>query len=365
MVNYVEQIKEFEDELKKTKYNKRTQHHIGLVKAKIANLREKQRTRSKSKGKSHGYDVRKTGDGTVIIVGYPSVGKSTLLNKLTNANSKVGQYAFTTLTVVPGLMEYKHAKIQVLDVPGVIRGAASGIGRGKEVLSVMRNADMALILVDVNYPEHLNFLKKEIYESNLRLNEKKPFIKIKKTPKNGIRIGTTVRLTKIKEETIKAILNEFKITNADVLIRDNITDEQLIDAIESNKVYIPSITVLNKIDSVETKKLQEVMKKTNADLAVSAEKGINISELKEIIFKRLDLMRIYMKEPSKKADMDVPLIIFSGSTIKSVCEKLHKDFVSKFKFARVWGKSAKYEGQKIVNLRHKLMDNDILELRMR
>lgn len=365
MVNYPEEIKRFEEELRKTKYNKRTQHHIGLVKAKIAKLREKQATRSKSKGKTKGYDVRKTGDGTAILVGYPSVGKSTLLNKITNANSKIGEYDFTTLTVIPGLMKYKHAKIQVLDVPGVIRGAASGTGRGKEVLSVMRNADLALILIDVNYPKHLKFLKKEIHDSNLRLNEKKPFIKIKKTAKNGIRIGTTVKLTKLKEETIKAILNEFKITNADVLIRDNITDEQLIDAIEDNKVYIPSITVINKIDSVEPEKVQEVMKKTKADLAVSAEKNMNMNELKGIIFKKLDLIRIYMKEPNKKADLEVPLIIFKGSTIKNVCEKLHKEFVDKFKFAKIWGISAKYDGQKIVKLQHKLIDKDILELRMR
>jgi len=365
MVNYPEQIKRFEEELRKTKYNKRTQHHIGLVKAKIARLRERQAVRASSKGKTKGYDVRKTGDGTVIIVGYPSVGKSTLLNKITNANSKVGEYAFTTLDVVPGLMKYKHAKIQILDVPGVIRGAASGTGRGKEVLSVMRSADMALILVDVNYPEHLEFLKKEIYDFSLRLNEKKPFVKIKRTARNGIRIGTTVKLKKLTKETITAILKEFKINNADVLIRDQITADQLIDAIEGNKEYIPAVVVLNKIDTVEPKKIKDVMQKTKADLAVSSEKGVNMDKLKELIFKKLDLMRVYMKEPGKPADMEVPLIIFNGAKIKDVCNKLHKDFVDQFKFARVWGKSAKYDGQKILKLIHKLEDNDVLELRMR
>jgi len=365
MVNYPEQIKRFEEELRKTKYNKRTQHHIGLVKAKIARLKERQAKRTKSKGKRTGYDVRKTGDGTVIIIGYPSVGKSTLLNKITNANSKIGEYDFTTLEIVPGLMKYKHAKIQILDVPGVIKGAASGKGRGKEVLSVMRTADLTMILIDVNHPEHLGFLKKEIYDSGLRLNEKKPFIKIKKTERNGIRVGTTVRLTKLTKETISGILKEFKINNADVLIRDNITADQLIDAIEANKIYIPAITVVNKIDTVDNKKLREAMNKTKADIAVSGEKGSNTGKLKEIIFKKLDLIRLYMKEPNKKPDMDVPLIIFNNAAIRDVCNKLHKDFISKFKFARVWGKSVKYGGQKIVKLTHKLADNDVLELRMR
>jgi len=105
-----DKIKEFEHELSTTKYNKKTQHHIGLVKAKIANLKKKELVRSASKGKKEGYSVRKTGDGTVIMLGFPSVGKSTLLNKITNANSPIGSYDFTTLSVIPGTMEYKHAK---------------------------------------------------------------------------------------------------------------------------------------------------------------------------------------------------------------------------------------------------------------
>ena len=130
-VDYNEQIKEFEEELKKTKYNKKTQHHIGLVKAKIAKLRERQESRGKGGKKGEGYSVRRSGDATVLLLGFPSAGKSTLLNALTNAESETGAYAFTTLTVIPGTLEYKHAKIQVLDVPGIVKGASDGTGRGK------------------------------------------------------------------------------------------------------------------------------------------------------------------------------------------------------------------------------------------
>ena len=107
-----------EEELSKTKYNKRTQGHIGLVKAKIAQLKEKQVQRRKGKGKTEGYTVRKSGDSTVIMIGFPSVGKSTLLNKLTNAQSATASYAYTTLTVIPGMLNYRGAKIQILDVQG-------------------------------------------------------------------------------------------------------------------------------------------------------------------------------------------------------------------------------------------------------
>src|SRR3989344_3138041 len=147
MADYTKQIKDLQDELKKTKYNKATQGHIGIVKAKIAQLKEKQEMRtSKKTGRSeHGYSVRKSGDATVLLLGFPSSGKSTLLNTLTGAQSVVAAYAFPTLSVIPGIMEYKQAKIQILDVPGIVSGAASGRGRGREVLAVIRNADLVLI----------------------------------------------------------------------------------------------------------------------------------------------------------------------------------------------------------------------------
>ncbi|MBW3023203.1 50S ribosome-binding GTPase, partial [Candidatus Woesearchaeota archaeon] len=158
------QIKELEDEIKKTQYNKATQHHIGLIKAKIARLREKLESRAGGGKKGAGYTVKKSGDATVILVGFPSVGKSTLMNRIADVESKIGAYAFTTVNVVPGVMEYKHAKIQILDVPGILKGAAAGTGRGKEVLSVVRSSDLVMYIVDVLNPEEqYDVLKKELY----------------------------------------------------------------------------------------------------------------------------------------------------------------------------------------------------------
>src|SRR5690606_17534284 len=153
-------------------------------KAKIAQLREKQETRARaSAGPADGYSVRKTGDGTAVLLGFPSVGKSTLLNVLTNQESAVGAYAFTTLTVIPGLLEYNHAKIQILDVPGIVEGAAVGTGRGKEVLQVIRNADLVIRLVDVFHPEHFDIINREAFAAGVRLNQRPPDVKIVKTIK--------------------------------------------------------------------------------------------------------------------------------------------------------------------------------------
>ncbi len=364
MAEYQDKIKDLEDELKKTKYNKRTQHHVGLVKAKLAILKEKEIKRSAGK-KGEGFSVRKSGDATVVLVGFPSVGKSSLLNALTKANSPVGAYAFTTLDVIPGLLEYKHAKIQVLDVPGIVYGAATGRGRGREVLAVMRSADMVLILIDVHHPEHLEALKKEIFDSGLRINQQLPDMKIAKKSKGGLSIATTTKLTNTDKETIADIIKEFRTFNADVVIRQDITQDQVIDVIEGNKVYLPALVLLNKIDMVGNDELERIKKKVRPDLCVSAQDKTNIEELKDMIFNTLDLMRVYCKESGKKADLDVPLIMKSGSTLKDMCEKLHKDFITKFKFARIWGPSAKFGGQKLLKLGHVLKDKDTVEMHLR
>ena len=366
MVDYSSKIKELQDELKKTKYNKATQAHIGIVKAKIAQLKEKQESRvAKKTGRSdHGYSVRKSGDGTVLLLGFPSAGKSTLLNKLTGTESEVGAYAFTTLSVIPGMMEYKQAKIQILDVPGIVSGAASGKGRGKEVLAVIQNADLVLMVIDVNHPEHHPAILKEVWESRIRLNKIKPEVYIKKKGQGGIQVGKTVNID-IDDETLRKILRQFRTMNAEVLIRSVIDVDDFIDCIEGNKKYLPAITCISKADLTNAAKVSKIKKELNADIAVSAETDLNINSLKELIFQKLDFIRIYMKEPRKEADMKEPLIIKRNSTIKDVCDKTHKDFAKKFRFARVWGKSSKHPGQRFSRPNHVLMDKDILEIHLR
>ncbi|TLZ57234.1 MAG: GTP-binding protein, partial [Methanobacteriota archaeon] len=110
-----DQIKAVEDEIQKTPYNKATQHHIGKLKAKLARLKDDQETRRlKGGGGGPSYAVKKSGNATAGLVGFPSVGKSTLLNQITDADSAVAAYDFTTLDVIPGLLEHRGAKIQIL-----------------------------------------------------------------------------------------------------------------------------------------------------------------------------------------------------------------------------------------------------------
>jgi len=111
-----------------------TEYHLGLLKAKLAKYRSQLLEPSKKSGeKGEGFDVLKSGDARVALIGFPSVGKSTLLSTLTKTQSEAASYEFTTLTCIPGVIEYKGANIQLLDLPGIIEGASQGKGRGKQV----------------------------------------------------------------------------------------------------------------------------------------------------------------------------------------------------------------------------------------
>ncbi len=361
-----QEIADLEYEIANTKYNKATENAIGLLKAKLARLKEKQIDQvQKSKSKSGvAYSVRKTGDGTVIIIGFPSVGKSTILNALTGSKSEVAAYEFTTLDVVPGVLNYKHALIQVLDVPGIVHGAAAGTGRGTEVLSVIRSADLVLFIIDATRPQHYEAILKEVYDSGIRIDQRKPDVKIVKKAKDGLKIGATVKLTKINFDIIKSIMKEFKINNADIVIRTDITVEQFIDALEGNKKYLPSIKIINKIDLVSEEQLDKLKHIIKPQLCINANDKNYLDDLKELIYQKLGIISVYCKEVSKKADKEVPLILFKNATIEDMCNKLHREFVSKFKFAKVWGPSAKFDGQ-VLMLKHVLKDGDIVELHVR
>lgn len=104
-------------QMARTQKNKATAYHLGLLKAKLAKYKRELLTPGTGKGAAaatgEGFDVKKSGDVRVGLIGFPSVGKSTLLTKLTGTFSEVAAYEFTTLTCVPGVINYKGAKIQV------------------------------------------------------------------------------------------------------------------------------------------------------------------------------------------------------------------------------------------------------------
>ncbi|ODS43023.1 MAG: GTP-binding protein [Candidatus Altiarchaeales archaeon IMC4] len=359
MVAIDDRIKEIEDEIQNTHYNKATQHHVGKLKAKLAQLVEKSLKKVGGGGGGLGFGLKKTGHATAILVGFPSVGKSTLLNKLTNAESRVAAYEFTTLSVVPGMMDYEGAKIQILDLPGIICGAATGKGRGREVLSMTRNADLVLIIVDSLNLKQVDALLKELYNIGVRVNSAPPNVSITRTSKGGVNLLSTVKMTRTNLEDIRAILNIYGIHSADVSVNQDITQDQFIDVICKNRVYMPGVIAVNKMDMTRESPA-EIRKKLGYDfIPISAEKGENLDKLRDAIFERLGMIKVYLKKRGQEADLNEPLIMKKGVTVGDVCDALHKDFRRKFKYGKLWGKSAKYDGQ-TVGVSHVLRDKDIL-----
>ena len=198
----------------KTQRNKATMGHLGLLKARLAKLRRELITpKSGGGGAGEGFDVAKTGDARIGFVGFPSVGKSTLISNLAGVYSEVASYEFTTLTTVPGVIKYKGAKIQMLDLPGIIEGAKDGKGRGRQVIAVARTCSLIYIVLDVLKPiQHKRLIEKELEGFGIRLNKQPPDISLRKKDKGGISCQFLTTQSELDTEVVKGILSEYKVS---------------------------------------------------------------------------------------------------------------------------------------------------------
>lgn len=208
--------------MSRTQKNKKTEYHLGRLKARLAKLRtELQEGGSKGAGEGDGFDVKRYGDTRVALIGFPSVGKSTLLTQLTGTESEAAAYEvdrephtkssahvsstlppslntpchphnhhapqFTTLTCIPGVIHYNDSKIQLLDLPGIIEGAAEGRGRGRQVIACAKSSDLILMVLDATKPwTHKEILTRELEAMGIRLNKRPPNVYFRKKKAGGL-----------------------------------------------------------------------------------------------------------------------------------------------------------------------------------
>lgn len=361
----VEKIKAIEDEMAKTQKNKATSFHLGQLKAKLAKLRRELLTDGTSGGGGGGvgFDVARTGVATIGFVGFPSVGKSTLLSKLTGTHSEVAAYEFTTLTTVPGVIKYKGAKIQMLDLPGIIEGAKDGKGRGRQVIGVARSVNLLFIVLDVNKPlAHKRIIEHELEGMGIRINKQPPNIVITKKERGGVNITNTVPLTHLDPDEIRAVMSEYRINSANIAFRCDATVDDLIDTIEvAARKYIPAVYVLNKIDSFSVEELDLLYKIPDA-VPISSGNGWNLDDLLEIMWSKLSLVRVYTKPKGKLPDFNEPVVLRNErSTVEDFCNSIHKSLVEDFRSAMVYGASCKHQPQ-TVGLNHQLEDEDVITI---
>ncbi|KAK4292836.1 hypothetical protein Pmani_034424 [Petrolisthes manimaculis] len=358
----LERIGEIEREIARTQKNKATEYHLGVLKAKLAKYRTQLLEPQGKKGeKGEGFDVMKSGDARVALIGFPSVGKSTLLSTLTNTQSVAASYEFTTLTCIPGVIEYKGANIQLLDLPGIIEGASQGKGRGRQVIAVARTADLVIMMVDVTKGEvQKELLTAELEAVGIRLNKKKPGIYFKQKKAGGIKFNATCTLTKVDEKMVQMILHEYKIFNAEVIFREDCTSDELIDVISGNRVYMPCLYVYNKIDQVSIEEVDRVAHIENS-VVVSCNMKLNLDFLLDQTWEELSLLRIYTKKPGRAPDFSDPIILRGGASVEHVCHSIHRSIVAVFKYALVWGKSTKFNPQR-VGIHHIMCDEDVIQI---
>jgi len=138
-----------------------------------------------------------------------------------------------------------------------------------------------------------------------------------------------------------------------LVITTNEEIEKLLQEIKEANIQVTTLILHNKSDIIA--KIP-----AKSELSVSSLKKENLQELKAKIFSKLNLIRIYTKEPGKKKS-ELPIILRKASKIETLAEKIHKSFLEKFNYALVWGKSVKFQGQRC-GLDHDLQDQDVVEI---
>lgn len=286
-------------------------HHKGTDKLragltrKIAQLKEHEERQAKSKRGSV-FSIDKQGAAQNILIGFPNVGKSTLLSRLTNATPEIADYPYTTAVPVIGMMEYEDIQVQILDLPPL----------GDEIrklpfYNMIRNADLILTVLDGS--------EDPVSEFELLISE--------------LEEGKVYLAATHKDVPVGGVLQKI-------------------------------LVILNKCDEgIGEELVGSVKAATGADLpvvAISAEHGHGLEELKAMIFKSNEIIRIYTKIPGHKADMKDPYVLPVGSSVMDLAIHIHHDFAENLHFVRVWG-SARFEGQP-VQRDFILQDGDIVEL---
>jgi small GTP-binding protein len=254
--------------------------------------------------------IEKEGAAQVVVIGLPNAGKSQLIASITSASPAVAEYPFTTQTTTPGMMEFENIKIQLIDTPPLTEQPAEWWLRN----TIIR-ADAIAIVVDLgNDPlAQMETILTQLAEMRVGIG--------------NIKVG--------EEDTI--ILHQKQ-----------------------------ALIIANKVDLENTGENYLTLRNRYGEqapvTAVSARQGNGLEELRYEIFKMLNIIRVYTKTPGKKAELDDPIVLATGSTLEDAAEAVHKDFRTRLKYARIWG-SGKHDGV-MAKRNHVLEDGDIIELHM-
>ncbi len=349
--------------------HKGTERMCSQVKRQMAQLRDeidKKKKQAKTGGGPSPF-VQKAGAAQVAVIGPTNVGRSSLLRAVTNAQVEVTPYPFGTKQPVPGMLPYEDIQFQLVEIPPIVDGSSEGRADGFQNLSAVRNADGIIIVVDLTDDPAGNLLmvQGELDASRILTSKPEGEVNIQRRGVGrDIQFIWEGELAGCTREEVVALLNEFRIRSALVRIRGSVTIDNVEDAIFGNAVYRPTLVFANKADLGADPGTIEQLRMA-ADplevLVISAEKTPNLATtIGNRLFKLLEIARIYTKEPGEEPARE-PVVVRRGITVGELARTIHNDFYRNFKYARIWGPSAKFPNEK-VGLDRVLEDGTVIQL---
>lgn len=343
------------------------------VKKQIATLRreiEEKKRRKAGKGGPK-FFIEKEGAAQIAVVGLTNVGKSSLLASVTNAKVEVSSNPYTTREAVPGMFAYEDIQFQIVEAPALMKGSADGKAWGLQTLAIARNADGLLLMVDLaSEPvKQLSLILDEMEKARILVSKPKARVEIeRKFMGAALRIILIGKLVDCTLKDVKELLKSYRITDAVVKIYGEVTLDEIEDAIFESTMYKPTIIVANKMDlegsEANLKVLEAHVKGELPIIAVSCKTQQGLIRLGETLFKALNIIRVYTKEPNKKGFSKRPFILKKGTTVRDLAKSIHSDFSKNFSYAKVWSKRLVFSPQK-VGLTFPLEDGDVVEIHVK
>ena len=365
-----EKLEKLEEFLSLIPKHKGTEKLRGQVKRQISTLRkeleEKKRRRAGRGGPKIFFE--KEGAAQIIILGPTKVGRSSLLTSVTNAKTEVSDYPYTTREPVPGMLGFEDLQFQLVEAPALVDGAAEGGLGGSQTLGLARNADGLILMVDLSEDarQQLTMILDELEKA--RILTQKPRAKVEIERKHvgvGLRIIVFGRLLDCNLRDIENLLKGYRIVDSTVKIYGEATLDDVEDAIFESTVYRPAIVVANKKDAPQAGRALQQLKEFVDDrlpiVLVSAQTRTGLEKLGPEIFRALDILRVYTKEPSEREPSSNPFILKRGSSVADLAKQIHSDFAERFAYARVWAKRLTFSPRK-VGPSFVLEDKDVVEL---
>ncbi|MEM1833829.1 MAG: GTP-binding protein [Thermosphaera sp.] len=362
-----EKIAALEEFLSSVPKHKGTENLRHWASRRLAELREELEQKKKRRtGGGLSFFIEKEGSAQICVVGPPNSGKSLLVNKLTGAKTVVADYEFSTIFPVPGMLRYEDVLFQLIDTPPLALGSRIV----SKIIGLARNSDALLIVFDATRDLNQQFdtLKQLLESEGILLSKPRGRVVIEtfRSGKTGIRVTLMGRLLDGTSDDVRKLLESYKIYNAHVKIYGEVSVDDVEQALFENITYKPSIVFINKVDlrRPDDSDINELRKRFNGPIIIgSAVSGLGLDKIGHEIFNYLELVRVYTKAPNTPPSQK-PLVLRRGATIQDVALNIHKDFVERFQYARVWGPSAKYPGER-VGLEHVVDDKDIVEIHIK